>query len=160
MRDLSDRQSQLFFLMLTFLARYSPKPSRGPELSADAYLTPELQTLVDDDVGEAFGALAATYETASRGVLYEHRPRSSPADRLMTALKPLLTEAVQAGGSAFERDAAGVFRRLEAASKQPAAGGPVNRRGFLDLVARVMRAQSENSRPAGEVEQAPRLILP
>ena len=160
MRDFSDRQSQLFFLMLTFLARYSPMPSRSPEMSADVYLTPELQSLVDEDVTEAFAALAATYETASRGVLYEHRPRSSPADRLMSALKPLLTEAGQAGGSAFERDAAVVLRRLEEASKQPAVEDPVNRRGFLDLVARVMRAQTERSRPSQGPGPPPRLILP
>ena len=54
----------------TFLARYE---------------APELQPLIDDDVAEAMAALAATFETASRGVIYEHRPASLPAERLVDA---------------------------------------------------------------------------
>src|SRR5215831_12443457 len=61
MRDFSERQSQLFFLIQTFFNEYTP---------------PELQPLVDDDVAEATTALAATFETSSRGVIYEHRPSS------------------------------------------------------------------------------------
>ena len=63
-RDFSQRQSQLFAMTLTFLVRYQP---------------PELQPLNDDDVLDAAAALAATFETASRGVIYEHRPASAPA---------------------------------------------------------------------------------
>ena len=63
MRDLSERQSQLFFLISTFLQRYEP---------------PELQPLIDDDVAEAAAALAGTFETAVRGVIYEHRPAALP----------------------------------------------------------------------------------
>src|SRR6185436_15038482 len=56
MRDFNQRQSQLFFLIATFLARYE---------------APEFQPLIDDDVGEAAAALASTFETAARGVIYE-----------------------------------------------------------------------------------------
>ena len=38
------------------------------------YEPPEFQAVVDDDVVDAAAALAATFETASRGVIYEHRP--------------------------------------------------------------------------------------
>src|SRR5947199_8670073 len=65
MRDFSQRQSQIFFLVSTFLVRYEP---------------PELQSLIDDDVAEGMGALAATFETASRGLIYDHRPASLPAE--------------------------------------------------------------------------------
>ena len=82
MRDLSERQSQLFFLIVTFLLRYQP---------------PELHPLIDEDVAEAMGALAATFETAARGVIYEHRAASLSAERLVSGLKPLLAEAGQAG---------------------------------------------------------------
>jgi hypothetical protein len=95
--DLTERQSQLFFLLSTVLVRYEP---------------PELQPLVDGDVGEGATALAATLETASRGVIYEHRPASLPAERVMTAMKAVLAEAGRGGGSAFDRDAAVVMRRL------------------------------------------------
>ena len=67
MRDLSERQSQLFFLVTSFLVGYQP---------------PELQPLIDNDIAEAAAALAATLETSVRGVIYEHRPASLPAERL------------------------------------------------------------------------------
>jgi hypothetical protein len=82
-RDFSQRQSQLFFLIGAFLRTYQ---------------APELQPLHDGDVAEAAAALAATFETAARGVIYEHRPASLPAERLTTALKPLLAEAGKGAG--------------------------------------------------------------
>ena len=82
-------------------------------------------------------ALAATYETASRGVIYEHRPASLPAQRLVTALRPVLAEAGQ-GGSVFERDAAVVMRRIEHAVADVRASDQLNRRAYLDLLGRVI----------------------
>jgi hypothetical protein len=66
LRDFNRRQSQLFLAINTVIARYEP---------------PELQPIVDDDVFGAAAALAATYETASRGVIYEHRPSTIAAGR-------------------------------------------------------------------------------
>jgi len=146
MRDLSDRQSQLFFLIANFLVRYE---------------APELQPLIDDDVVEAAGALAATYETSARGVIYEHRPASLPAERLMSALKPVLNEVGQKGGTAFEREAAVVLRRVEDAAREGRASDPQNRRAFLELVGRVMtRSDDEQPEPASAETSASRLIVP
>ena len=50
MRDFNDRQSQLFYMLLTFLARHPSVQSRHPAPAAERYLTPDLQSLVDDDV--------------------------------------------------------------------------------------------------------------
>ena len=146
-RDFSQGQGQLFFLIATFLLKYEP---------------PELQALIDDDVAEAAGALAATFETASRGVIYEHRPASLPADRLATTLKPILLEAGKGGGSAFERDAGVVLRRFEEAARETRAGNPSDRRAFLDLLGRVVRkSDAEGSGEDGRaVPEAPRLIVP
>jgi hypothetical protein len=124
MRDCSERQSQLFFLLSTFLVSYEP---------------PELHAIIDDDVAEAVSALASTYETALRGVIYEHRPASLPAERLAGALKPLLAEAGQNGGSAFERDAAVVLRRVSEAVTSLKAQDPGHHRVFLDLLGRVIQ---------------------
>jgi hypothetical protein len=144
-RDFNERQSQLFLLISTFLVRYEP---------------PELQPVIDDDLAEAMGALAATYETAIRGVIYEHRPASLPAERLVAALKPMLTEAGKGGGTSFERDAAAVLRRIEAAVREVRTGDPENRRAFLDLVGRLVRkGDDEASKPTTGAEQ-PRLIVP
>jgi len=144
MRDFNQRQSQLFFLMATFLARYEPL---------------ELQPLIDDDVREAAAALAATLETASRGVIYEHRPASLSAERLMSALKPLLAEAGKGAGSSFERDAGVVLRRVEEAAREARALEPDNRRVLLDVIGRVM-TRTPADEGAAQPTSEPRLIVP
>jgi hypothetical protein len=142
-RDLNERQSQLLFLIVTFLVHYE---------------APELQPLIDEDLTQAMAALAATFETASRGVIYEHRAGSPSAERLVNGLKPLLSKAEQGGGTAFQRDAGVVLRRIEAAAaeaKQERAG---HRRAFLDMVGRLI--QSRDSEMAETLpEEAPRIIL-
>jgi hypothetical protein len=145
MRDFNERQSQLFFLVSTLLAGYQP---------------PELQPLIDDDVAESTAALAATLETSARGVIYEHRPASLPAERLMSALKPLLAEAGQRGGTAFERDAAVVLRRIEEAAREVRVSETGNRRAFLDLVARVLSKSDGESESAHAAAEPTRLIVP
>jgi len=141
-RDFNERQSQLFFLIDAFLLRYQP---------------PELQLLIDEDVIDAAASLAATSETAARGVIYEHRPASPPAERLVAALKPLLAKAGQGGGTPFERDAAVVLRRIEEAAREARAVDRENRRAFLDLLGRVIPEREEEEPPSSA---APRLIVP
>ena len=151
MRDFNERQSQLFFLINSFLVRYD-------------HDQPELQPIIDDDAAEAAASLAATLETSSRGVIYEHRPASLPAERLMSALKPLIAEAGgQTPGSAFERDAAVVLRRVEEAARGVRASDAGNRRAFLDLLGRVIRRGDDDPSAPGTEESGPReprLILP
>jgi len=146
MRDLNDAQARLFLVLATFLARYAPG---------------ELQMPIDADVVDACGALAATLETAARGVIYEHRPATLAGERLVSVLKPLLDEAAQGRRTAvFERDAAVVLRRVEEAAREAAAAEPSDRRSFLDLLGRIAQ------KPEGEAAADPppaepsRLILP
>ena len=106
---------------------------------------------------EAAAALAATFETAARGVIYEHRPPAPPAERLATALKPLLAKAGQNGGTPFERDAAVVLRRIEEAAREARAIDRGNRRAFLDLLGRVIPESDEQEPPPAA---SPRLIVP
>jgi hypothetical protein len=144
MRDLNERQAQLFVFASTLILQYE---------------APALQPLIDADVVEAAAALSATYETAARGVIYEHRPESLPAERLVQSLKPRLTEAAGHGGSAFERDAAVVFARIRDAVARVRQAEPENRRAFIDLVRRTFRAPDKNDREAPARDQ-PRLIVP
>ena len=132
MRDLSERQSQLFFFVATFLVRYE---------------TPDLQSIVDEDVADAVSALAATFETSAKGVIYEHRPGTVPAQRLMTTLKAALDEAGAKGGTAFERDAATVLRRVVDAARAAQKGDPAAPRAFLTLLGRVITTQTDQSGP-------------
>jgi hypothetical protein len=147
MRDFDHRQTQLFLLITSFVLRYP---------------APELQPLMDDDVAEAMASLAATYETAARGLIYEHRPASLPAERLVTALKPILAKAGEGGGSAFERDVAVVLRRAEEAVHEVRATDPGNRRAFVELLPRVVvrRPQADQESSAAESAAPSRLIIP
>jgi hypothetical protein len=145
MRDLNERQSQLFLLTNAFILNYEP---------------PELQRLIDEDVAGAAAALAATFETASRGVIYEHRPASLSAERLATALKPLLDEARQNAGTSFDRDAAVVLRRVEEAAREVRALGADNHRAFLDLLGRAIRKTDPGPDAPKTGPGAPRLIVP
>jgi hypothetical protein len=144
MRDLNQRQSETLFLVLTFLMRHEP---------------PALQPLLDDDVADAAGALAATFETAARGVIYEHQPASRPAARLVVELKALLAEARRGAGSSFDRDVAVVLRRLEQGVRGVRAQDPGDRRAFLGVLGRVL-AEAPADADAPSPEGPPRLIVP
>ena len=142
-RDFNDRQSQIFVLIATFLLRYAP---------------PDLHGVIDDDVAEAAAALASTFETAARGVIYEHRPPSLPAERLATELRQMLAEAGKGAPSSFDRDAGVVLRRLEEAVRDVRATDHENSRAFLDVLTRVMpKGRAAAPEEAGE---ASRLIVP
>lgn len=146
LRDFSRRQSQLFLLVATFLVRYEP---------------PEFQALIDEDVAEAAGAMAATFETESRGVIYEHRPASLPAERLATALRQVLAAAGQGAGSAFDRDAAVVLRRVQEGVREAGTPDPGNRRAFLALLGRVIsKAADAEAEAAAAGPEPSRLIVP
>jgi len=143
-RDLNERQSHLFFLVASFVSGYEPG---------------DLGSVVDSDVADACRALASTFETSSRGLIYEHRPASLPAERLAAALKAVLLEAgQQQGGSAYERDAAVVLRRMAQASEK-VAGEEASPRAFLSLLGRVLRKPVDNEAP-DQTGATPRLIVP
>lgn len=152
MRDFNDRQAQILLDVTTFLARYRPD---------------DLQTVIDEDVADATAALAATYETASRGVIYDHRPASLAAERLTSRLREVIRASAPTHGStSFERDVAAVLRRVDGAvrdlGKAPDGHG---RRPFLDLLERATRgrdlppAASEPGDGPGDAS-ARRLIVP
>lgn len=143
MRDFNDRQSQLLFLLSSFLLSYEPA---------------DLQSVIDADAADAAASLAATFETAARGVIYEHRAASLPAERLATAMKALLAEAGTGAGSSFERDAAVVLRRLEEAIGESRTREPANPRAFLNLLARVLPKRDAATEP--EAQAPSRLIVP
>jgi hypothetical protein len=93
-------------------------------------------------------------------VIYEHRPASLSAERLATALKPVLTEAGRTGGSAFERDAAVVLRRVEAAARLAAKEDPGNGRAFVELLGRIIDEKDDPARDIDAEAEAPRVIIP
>jgi hypothetical protein len=131
MRDLNERQTQLFLMMASVIKAYEPQ---------------DLGAIVDTDVIEAAEALAATYETAARGVIYEHRPRSLQAERLLATVKPVLTEAGKGLGSAFDRDAAVVLRCVGTAAREWQSQNPGQPKAFLELLQRVMSQRNDGAK--------------
>lgn len=138
---LSETQLQLFFLIQTFIARFAPEG---------------LSRLVDADVAEAAGALAASFETSARGVLYEHQAPSIGGEALRRELKTFLAQLGRGGGSRFEREAAEVLRGIERGARhEPASSGTsASATEYLTLVARVL-----HERPPGADKASP-IILP
>jgi hypothetical protein len=136
---LSEPQLQLFFMLHTVITRFRPEGAQ----------------LADADVAEAVGALAASLETAGRGVLYEQTASSAAAEALRRELKALITQIAQKGGSRVEREVIVVLRGIERGAKHEAPGigsGPVD---YLTLVARILQERPPDSSKAGS-----RIILP
>jgi hypothetical protein len=144
-RDLSEAQVDLFVLLNTVIVRHRSS---------------ELQPLLDVDIVESAEALAATYETAARGVIYEHRTASLPAERLASELRTVAEDATRARGSKGERDAALVLRRSATAARQ-AGSQRTGPRAYLELLQRTLgavpleAAKDAASAPKGPIIQVP-----
>jgi hypothetical protein len=139
---LSEPQLQMFFIIHTFISHFKPD---GPALA-------------DADVADAAGALATSFETAARGVLYEQQLTAPTAEALRRELKNFVASlAAQSGvpGTRFEREVAVVLRGIERGAMHDAPGmgtGPVD---YLTLVARILHERPPDANHAGS-----RLIVP
>jgi hypothetical protein len=147
---LTERQQQLVFLLLGVVGRQHGDP---------------LRRVLDEDVAEAAGAMAGTYETAARGVIYEHPAQSLPAQRLMTEWKALLEDLSQHSSPRLvEREAPAAFRSIEQGARQARQLLGDSETAYLDLVGRLLAPVSggtppEPGRPEAE-ERPSGLILP
>lgn len=101
-RELTERQHQLFFFFHTAIARHAP----------DGF-----GRLNDDDVADAAGALASTFETAARGVIYEHEPESPVARHLAADLRTMLEDMRKQGAKVYDHETAVVFRAIEGGAR-------------------------------------------
>ena len=149
---LGRRQYQLFFVVQATIQRLAE--------------TDELP-VNDDVVRDTAQALAATFETASKGIIFEHRPSSLPAERLARELKPLLEGKDGRGPVASERDLAEVLRRVERAATDARKTLDGGTHAYLDLVGRLMRSSSSGdtgdsdaTAPAKTADPAPSVIIP
>jgi hypothetical protein len=144
-RQLTERQYQLFFLFHSAIARHTP----------DGF-----SRLVDDDVAQAAGAAASTLETAARGVIYEHTPSSVLAQRLSTELTALLGQIRAKGGTVSDGEAAIALRAIEQGAREV---GKVegSETAYLALIARLLHVRLAQGAAQKEPEKKPSpLILP
>ena len=117
----------------------------------------------DEDIVAGVSALLATLETAARGVIYEHRPATLPAQRVVTDLNGLLASLAQRSGWPVERDAATVLKRVVQLADAVRGETPAGREAFLSLAARVSRAAATESVPGAPPQAEPgrsSIILP
>jgi hypothetical protein len=129
-----------------------------------------LPPLTDQDVREAAAALAATLETESRGLIYEHQAASLPAQRLLHDLRDTVDELGKRaeGSRSLVRDAAAALRRIEWGSREAAeglGGGPATGVAFLDILDRLPPGTPRPGDVPPEVpsvtdDQPSRIILP
>ena len=127
-----------------------------------------IPALHDADVRDAAAALAATYETTARGIIYEHQAASLPAQRLLVEWRAAVEDIVRRAGAGREHlvmaDAAAALRRVEWAAREAGTRlGPTDT-GYLDLIGRMSQDAPDGPPPsqpaAPDTPQASRLILP
>jgi hypothetical protein len=146
LQGLTERQYQLFFIFQTAIARHKPEG---------------FSRLLDDDVADAAATVAATLETAARGVIYDHAAQSLPAQRLATELKGVLAEVRQQGATVHDREAALVLRSIETGARDARKAGEGGDIAYLTMMSRL---QQQNARahaaPEPAAEPKSSLILP
>jgi hypothetical protein len=94
---------------------------------------------LDVDLQLAAAALAATAETAMRGVLYEHQAETPVAARLARAMSAPLAEAAEAGAKRLDASTAAAMRRVEEAVKDFRRSGDVAPDAYFAFLGRVLK---------------------
>ena len=142
LQGLSERQHQLFFLFQSLIARHTPEG---------------FSRLLDDDVADAAAAMAATLETAARGVIYDHAAQSRPAQRLASDMKAMLADIQKQGVKIYDREVATVLRAIEKGARETRKIEPGDA-SYLTLMARLL--QSNRTGKESPAEPARSLIIP
>ena len=146
--ELTETQYRLFMLAQALIVQHARTASPLP---------------IDHDVAEGLASVAATLETAGKGIIYEHRATSIPAqrmaDEISAAIRDLVTRA-GSDGARLERDAAKALRALERAARDaqnelPDAAHPET--SWLTLASRIFSG-AQPSDPAPEA-QASKLVV-
>jgi hypothetical protein len=115
--------------------------------------------------------MAATLETAARGIVYEHETASLPAQRVLAIFRALHAE-IETRRPTPAKVLGVAFRRLELASRTAAEQVGGGETAFLDFVDRLAAGAAEGGRAAdagsapetsGGIDDrrdTPRIILP
>jgi hypothetical protein len=113
--------------------------------------------MLDVDVADAASALASTFETAAKGVIYEHQPHSLPAQRLASHFRDALDRLSRdTQARTIERDATAALRGIECGVHEVQRGShPAD--GYMAVIQRLIRPYEqapsavEERRPSGLV---------
>lgn len=143
-RHLTERQNQLFFLFQTVVSRHKPEG---------------FARLLDDDVADAAATLAATFETSTRGVIYEHTAQLPLAQALVTEMSALVAQVREQGASVSDHEIATTLRAIEKGARtvrQPGEGDAV----YLELMARLLKTLQPQEATEQTAQPASSLIIP
>jgi hypothetical protein len=140
---LTERQQQLFFLFQSVIARHQPEG---------------FARLLDSDVADAAASVAATLETAAKGVIYEHAPQSAVAQKLARELTALLQQIKDEGTTVYDREAAITLRSIEQGARM-VGGRSATGDDYLALVGRVLQVNRASPTPTPVASPSP-IILP
>jgi hypothetical protein len=145
LEGLSERQYHLFLVFQTLIARHKPEG---------------FSRLVDDDVAEAAAVMAATLETAARGVIYEHAAQSRLAQRLAGEMKTMLAEMRQQGANVNDREAAVVLRAIEKGARETRKAADGAETAYLTLIGRLLRENRASDAGSAPEKPGSSLIIP
>ena len=132
-RQLTERQYQLFFLFQNVIAQAQPEG---------------LMRVTDRDVAEASAAVAKALETAAKGVIYEEWPQAPIARKLADAFKALLAQVREQGVTLFDREAAIALRAVETGARTAGDDVPGGDTAYLELMKRLLQVNRAKA-PAG-----------
>ena len=154
LQGLTDRQHQILFMVQSFL-----RIERN-----------DVPSVTDSDVQQAAAALAQTYETASRGIVYEHSPPSVTGQRLAKEISDFIEAKRTDGTRLSDIDLAVTMRRLETAAQEAKVAlgnhddpSNISDTCYLSLLRRVLKSPgSDSSTERVETKQSEesRLIVP
>ncbi len=120
------------------------------------------QRLLDRDVEAAARALASTFETASKGIIYEHQAAALPAQRLAAEVRAAIETLGRDGHPPRDGDLAVVLRRTERAAQE--AGRQFDgERAFVELLAELFPNAADRVASSGSAGAGPGssgLIIP
>lgn len=138
----TERQRTLFAFIQTVIVQHAATAMPQP---------------IDRDIAEAAGAMAATFETAAKGLIYEQQPASLPAQRLAHDLRERIEKTLRPGERPMDRDLAVALRRTETLATRAAAELERGDRSYLEFLQRRMAA---GEAPADAAAGEPLIITP
>jgi hypothetical protein len=147
--DLSEPQYRLFLFLQGVVLQYAREADPTP---------------LDIDVAEATATVAATLETAGKGIIYEHQATTIPAQRLAVEIRKVVAEVAQRNGAdaaRVERDAAKSLRRIEGAARAAQAEVPDATYPDMSWLAMSTRLMSSAAaaEPVKPEADKPRIVL-
>lgn len=140
-RELTERQYQLFFLFQNVIAQTRPDG---------------LGRLTDLDVAQAAASVAATLETAARGIIFEQAPQSPAARKLADAFKTMMEHVREQGAALFDREAAITLRAIEQGATTVGRGPGAAATAYIDLMARLLQV----NRAKAEAPRGSSIVVP